>query len=75
MEKESNIVHLTERELEVLQHMKQGITNQEIAENLTITYHTVKAHIASILRKTGTKNRLEAVLYAIDKRLINPHQG
>lgn len=60
---------LTERELEVVQYMKMGLTNKEIADKLTITHHTVKAHIAAILRKLGAKNRLEASMIARDMEL------
>ncbi len=61
--------YLTERELEVLQYMKMGLTNKEIASKLMITHHTVKAHIAAILRKLGAKNRLEASMTARDLEL------
>lgn len=62
---------LTERELEVLQYVIKGLTNNEIANELMITHHTVKAHIASILRKLGAKNRLEASMTARDLGLCN----
>ena len=45
---------LTEREYEVLSYVMQGLTNRQIAKELTITYHTVKAHVAAIIRKTGS---------------------
>lgn len=65
---------LTERELEILQYVVAGKTNKEIAEKLTITHHTVKAHVASILRKTGVKNRVELALIAVTQGVITPHQ-
>ncbi|MBE7712454.1 MAG: helix-turn-helix transcriptional regulator [Cyanobacteria bacterium SIG26] len=65
---------LTEREYEVLSYVMQGLTNRQIAKELTITYHTVKAHVAAIIRKTGTKNRLDATLKLIANGLINPPQ-
>ena len=67
--------NLTARELEVLQYVAQGKTNKEIAKILAITDHTVKAHIASILRKIGVKNRLEASLSAVIKGVITPPRG
>ncbi|MGN0031936.1 MAG: response regulator transcription factor [Candidatus Gastranaerophilaceae bacterium] len=67
--------NMTDRELEVLNYVVQGMTNLEIAEKLMITHHTVKAHIASILRKMGVKNRLSAALLATKKGIINLHQG
>lgn len=66
--------NLTERELEVLQYVVEGKTNKEIAQILTITHHTVKAHVASIIRKFGVKNRLEAALIAATKGIIIPPQ-
>ena len=55
---------LTLREQEVLNYVTEGLTNNEIADKLLITHHTVKAHIAAVLRKFGVRNRLEAALYA-----------
>ena len=65
---------LTDREYEVLNYVMQGYTNKEIAEILMITHHTVKAHVASILKKTGARNRLHVSMIATEKGLINPHQ-
>lgn len=65
---------LTERELEVLQYVVQGKTNREIAQILMITHHTVKAHVASIIRKIGVKNRLDAALLAVTKGITTLHQ-
>lgn len=61
---------LTEREQEVLQYVMQGLTNKEIADILMITHHTVKAHVAAILRKLGVRNRLDAAMLAKDKILF-----
>ncbi len=55
---------LTEREKDVLNLLKNGFTNKEIAEKLCISAHTVKAHVAAILCKMKVKNRLQAVLLA-----------
>lgn len=61
--------NLTDRELEVLQYVMQGLTNKEIADILMITHHTVKAHVAAIIRKLGVRNRLDASMLAKDKIL------
>lgn len=66
--------NLTERELEVLQYVAEGKTNKEIAQILMITHHTVKAHVASIIRKIGVKNRLDAALIAVTNGIVIPHQ-
>jgi len=42
---------LTEREQEILEFTGQGLTNREIAQRLCVSHHTIKAHIARILRK------------------------
>ena len=55
---------LSQRELEVLQLMAQGMTNQEIAKQLIVAPGTVKAHTASIYRKLDAANRTEAAARA-----------
>lgn len=56
---------LTERELEVLQLLSKGNSNQEIAAALTISEGTVKFHINNILSKLGVKDRTQAVIMAL----------
>lgn len=60
---------LTERELEVLQLMADGLTNQEIAGALFISHRTVTGHTSHILGKFGLASRTAAVAYAIRHRL------
>ncbi|MBD5401650.1 helix-turn-helix transcriptional regulator [bacterium] len=67
--------NLTDREQEVLNYVVQGLTNKQIAQILMITHHTVKAHVASIIRKAGVKNRLDVALIAIANGVANPRQG
>jgi predicted ATPase/DNA-binding CsgD family transcriptional regulator len=62
---------LTERELEVLLLLAQGLTNSEIAERLTVVLGTVKAHNNSIYSKLGVKNRATAILRARELGLIS----
>jgi LuxR family maltose regulon positive regulatory protein len=62
---------LSQRELEVLQIMALGKTNQEIAQQLIISPGTVKAHAASIYRKLDVANRTEAVARARQLDLLN----
>lgn len=61
---------LTERELEVLGCMVEGISNSEIADRLIISQGTVKFHVSNIFQKLGVKNRVEAVRAAIEQKLI-----
>jgi NarL family two-component system response regulator LiaR len=56
---------LTEREVEILQHMALGRTNQEIADVLVLSERTVRTHVTNILAKLGLSNRTQAVLYAL----------
>ncbi|KAI9132079.1 response regulator transcription factor [Acaryochloris sp. CCMEE 5410] len=60
---------LTERELEVLQLLSRGNSNQEIAAALIISEGTVKFHINNILSKLGVKDRTQAVIMALKKGL------
>jgi NarL family two-component system response regulator LiaR len=62
---------LTQQELAVLILVAEGKTNNQIAENLFISYHTVKAHLESIYFKLGVANRVQAALKAYINRLID----
>ena len=64
---------LTERELEVLHLLAQGMPNKEIAAQLTISERTAKFHVSSIMGKLGATNRTEAVSLAAQKGLITLH--
>jgi NarL family two-component system response regulator YdfI len=61
---------LTRREREVLQMLASGLGNKEIATRLTISEHTVKFHVASILGKLGAASRTEAVTLGIRHGLV-----
>ena len=64
---------LTERELEVLNLLAQGMPNKEIAAQLIISERTAKFHVSSIMGKLGATNRTEAVSLAAQKGLITLH--
>ena len=56
---------LTPRETEILQLMARGLSNQEISQELFVSMPTVKTHVTHILRKTNSRDRVHAVLYAV----------
>lgn len=61
---------LTERELEVLLCIGNGMTNQEISEHLFIGIKTVKTHVSNILSKLGVKDRTQAAVYVHRNQLL-----
>ena len=72
-DQEENVVgdDLTLREREVLGYLTKGMTNPEIAQELSISRSTVKAHVSSILSKLGVSNRAEAIALAIQNDLVD----
>jgi two-component system, NarL family, response regulator LiaR len=62
---------LTEREVQVLQLVAQGLSNQEIGEQLMISEWTVATHVSHILEKLHLPNRTKAALYAIREGLVD----
>ena len=63
-------VKLTTRELEIINLIAEGLPNKKIAHRLSIEAQTVKNHIHNILDKLQLHNRLEAVEYARDRKLL-----
>jgi DNA-binding NarL/FixJ family response regulator len=61
---------LTTREIDVLSLMAQGMDNDAIAERLALTKRTVQNHVSAIYGKLGVTSRTEAVLYAIQHKLV-----
>jgi DNA-binding NarL/FixJ family response regulator len=61
---------LTDREMEVLQLVAQGLNNRDIAKQLYISENTVKNHIRNILEKLHLHSRMEAVVYAVREKMI-----
>jgi len=62
---------LTDREVEVLQLVAQGLSNQEIGDRLRISERTVRSHVSSILEKLHLANRTQAALYALRQGLAS----
>lgn len=63
---------LSDRELEVLQLMARGMSNQEIAKELFVSSTTVKTHVSHILTKLGVRDRVQAVVEAYDSGIVSP---
>jgi DNA-binding NarL/FixJ family response regulator len=63
---------LSEREIDVLRLLGEGLANKQIAHELAISEKTVKAHVSSILGKLGLQSRTQAALEAARRGLISP---
>src|SRR5262249_36402073 len=61
---------LTSRELEVLQLMVRGLSNQQIAQHLVVSRGTANFHVSSILSKLGVHSRTKAVAVALQEQLV-----
>ncbi|WP_159618680.1 response regulator [Arthrobacter zhaoguopingii] len=61
---------LTDREIDVLQLLAQGLSNAEIAKQLFVEQSTVKYHLTHLLEKTGSRDRLQIVLWGIRSRTV-----
>lgn len=71
--KKTNFVdpNLSDREIEILQLICEGLSNQDIADRLFISKRTVDKHRSNILEKTGTNNTASLVMYSIKQGIIN----
>lgn len=67
-----NLHSLTKRELEVLELICRGSSNQEIALELNLSVYTVDGHRRNLISKTGARNAANLVMYAFQNGLVNP---
>lgn len=61
---------LTTRELDILLHLAEGMSNDEIAQALVLEVSTVKSHLARMMPKLGVKSRLQAAVWAYQSGLV-----
>ena len=61
---------LTQRELDVLRCVSQGMSNKQIAQELTVSTTTIRTHVSNIMQKLNLKNRTQAALYALKNGLV-----
>jgi DNA-binding NarL/FixJ family response regulator len=69
-QQENPEINLTKRELEILQLIAEGFTDAEIADKLFISQRTVNGHRASLIAKTGSRNTVNLLTYAIKNGLV-----
>ncbi|MDY7040073.1 MAG: response regulator transcription factor [Chloroflexota bacterium] len=62
---------LTERELEVLRLVTEGLSNKEIAQGLQMTKRTVEFHVGNVLKKLGVASRVEAAMWAKEQGMVS----
>ena len=66
-------MNISEREIEIIRYIAEGYSNQEIADKLFLSVHTVTTHRKNIMGKLGVSNTAGLVLYAVREQLISPN--
>lgn len=72
MQSQGPLEDLTDREMEVLVSLANGMSNQDIAGALSVTEKTVKTHVSNVLSKLNVKSRTQAAVYAWQAGLVKP---
>lgn len=63
-------VNISEREMEIIRYVSEGLSNQEIADKLFLSVHTVNTHRKNIMGKLGITNTAGLVMYAVRNQLV-----
>jgi DNA-binding NarL/FixJ family response regulator len=67
-------ISLTEREVEVMQHIAEGMTNNQIADKLFLSNHTITTHRKNIMAKLGVNNTAGIVMYAVKSNFVSANK-
>ena len=67
-------ITISERELEILQLVAQGLTTKQIAEKIHLSFHTVMTHRKNMMSKLGINNTAGLIIYAVRENLISPNR-
>ena len=67
-------VNISERELEILQLIAEGLTTKQIADKLHLSFHTVMTHRKNMMAKLGLNNTAGLIVYAVKENLISPNK-
>lgn len=66
-------LHISEREMEIIKLIAEGLSNKEVADKLFLSNHTVTTHRKNIMNKLGVNNTAGLVLFAVRENLISPN--
>jgi DNA-binding NarL/FixJ family response regulator len=67
-------ISLSDRELEIITMIAEGLTNNQIADSLCLSAHTINTHRKNIMSKLGVKNTAGIVMYAVKTNLVSPNK-